>query len=312
MVYQRQKVLLALLRRTPDRRAFKTQLIKWLFLLREEENLDKYVSFYNFFPYKYGPFSFLANKDISELERFGCIKSDSDFLQYTALEKDSAYFDLPSNIMLCIERVFRNYGKLSTTDLINYIYESYPWYASRSKIRQLDLLRNSSKPKLAIYSLGYECLTIDGFLDEVLKAGIKVVIDSRNNPISRKYGFSKSFLASRCSDVGINYYQFSEIGIPSEFRNQADNKQDLWNFYLKEILPRNSKSLKLIGDICKSNPSVLICFEKDPNNCHRHILAKELSLMTNLPIIHFMEGRWNDLGRESKNSYNCQDLSYTI
>jgi len=304
MVYQRQKVLLALLRRTPDRRASRTKLIKWLFLLREEENLDKYISFYNFFPYKYGPFSFLAYKDISKLEHFGFIKSDSNFLQYTALEKDSTYFDLPSSIMLCIERVFRNYGKLSTSALIDYIYKNYPWYASRSKIRQLDLLKNSSKPQPAIYSLGYECLTIDGFLDEVLKTGIKVVIDSRNNPISRKYGFSKSFLANRCSDVGISYYQFSEIGIPSEFRNQADNKQDLWNFYLKEILPRNPELLKLIGDLCKNNPSVLICFEKDPNSCHRHILAKELSLMTNLPIIHFMEGRWNELGRESKNSYN--------
>jgi uncharacterized protein (DUF488 family) len=289
----------------------KVQFVKWLFLLKEEENIDRYVSFYGFFPYKYGPFSFLAYKDVAELERFGWIKSNSSSFRYTAPKKVSAELELLPSILRSVERIIENYGGLSQQSLLRYVYEKYPWYASRSKIGQSSSIY-STRARPAVYSLGYEGLSIDGFLDVVLKAGIQMVIDSRYNPISRKYGFSKSSLANKCHYVGTRYHQFSEMGIPSKIRSQIQDRQALWDFYTEEILSRNSEVLESIANICMSDPSVLICFERKPEDCHRHIIARELSIRTRLPIVHYVEGRWKKSGREDKDSYNRQDLSHTV
>ena len=287
MIYQRQKVLLALLRESPNSSASKIQFVKWLFLLREEENIDRYVNFYNFFPYKYGPFSFLAYRDIAELERSGWVKSDSNSFRYTVPEKDVDKLTLPPDVTRSIEKILENYGRLSQQDLIEYVYRKYPWYASRSEIRQSIRPIDTSNARLAIYSLGYEGLSIDAFLDVILKAAIRIAIDSRNNPISRKYGFSKAVLAGKCSDVGIEYYHFPELGIPSEVRRQIQDKNALWDLYAKEIIPGKPEILRSIASICKADPSVLICFEEKPEDCHRHIMARELSRRTSLPVIHY-------------------------
>lgn len=287
MIYQRQKVLLTLLRESTNSSASKIQFVKWLFLLREEENIDRYVNFYDFFPYKYGPFSFLAYKDIAELERFGWVKSDSSSFRYTVPEKEADKLTLPPDVTRSIEKIIEKYGRLSQQSLIKYVYGKYPWYASRSKIGHSNRPIYTSEPRPAIYSLGYEGLSIDAFLDVILKAEIKAVVDSRNNPISRKYGFSKPILADKCSDVGIEYHHFPELGIPSEVRRQIQDKHVLWDLYAKEIMPRKPEILRSIASICKADPSVLICFEEKPEDCHRHIIARELSMRTSLPVIHY-------------------------
>ena len=312
MIYQRQKVLLALLKEAPSRSASKIQLVKWLFLLKEEESIDRHISFYSFFPYSYGPFSFEAYRDISELESFGWVESDSSSFRYTMSDKEYCQLKLPSSVIHSVKKVLENYGELSQKSLIDYVYRKYPWYASRSKIRKSDLPTGSPNARRAIYSLGYEGLSIDAFLDILLKVGIQVVIDSRSNPISRKYGFSKFILAGKCLDVGIGYHQFSDIGIPSEPRRKVRDRQNLWDFYVTEILSKNLNVLRSIADMCRSKPSVLICFEKNPEDCHRHIVARELSVITGLPIIHYIEGRWKKDGGENKGPHNRQDLPYAI
>ncbi len=312
MMYQRQRVMLSLLSKMPEEKASKIQFVKWLFLLKEEENIDRYVKFYSFFPYKYGPFSLVAYRDIDELERFGWIKSDSKFLRYIVPKRGYSESKLSLSVMYSIEKIMGNYGMLPQQSLVNYVYEKYPWYASRSSIRQSDSPKYPPKARPAVYSLGYEGLSIDAFLDAVLKAGIQVVIDSRHNPISRKYGFSKNTLAEKCLDVGITYHQFSAVGIPSKIRNQIQDRQTLWDFYTEEILAKNSEALKSIANICKNAPSVLICFERKPEDCHRHIIAREISVRTGLPIIHYAKGGWKENGGEDRSSHNCQDLPYAV
>ena len=47
------------------------------------------------------------------------------------------------------------------------------------------------------------------------------------------------------------------------------------------------KSIDIIGHICLNTSSVLLCYEKDPKDCHRNILAREISFRTGLLIQHF-------------------------
>ena len=43
-----------------------------------------------------------------------------------------------------------------------------------------------------LFTLGYEGLDIDAFVARVRDAGIRVIVDVRELPLSRKKGFSKS------------------------------------------------------------------------------------------------------------------------
>ena len=138
-----------------------------------------------------------------------------------------------------------------------------------------------------MFSLGYESLSIDKFFEFILNENISTVIDVRNVAFSYKYGFSKHFLKKKCCENGIEYFHFPEVGIPSKIRKNINNKKGLWEIYENSILPNADKSVDIIGHICLNTSSVLLCYEKDPKECHRSILAKEISLRTGLLIQHF-------------------------
>jgi len=69
-MFKRHRVLLGVLLEAP-RVPSPTELMKWVFLLRQETCLDSDSSFYDLVPYGDGPFSFLVHRDLEELARLG-------------------------------------------------------------------------------------------------------------------------------------------------------------------------------------------------------------------------------------------------
>lgn len=293
-MYWRQKVVIELLGRTPNKSASKLQLVKWLFLLQKEEQFYLNGSFYDFFPHKFGPFSFLLYKDLSDMEKAGEIKLIMKNIQYKNSQKKIITDRLPKNEVQSITNILEKYGSLPENKLLNYVYSTYPWYASRSLLLKTPLKISSDQLPPAIYSLGYEGLSIDTFLNIVLWKGLKRVIDVRNNPFSRKYGFSSNQLKQKCQEIDIKYYHFPELGIPSSIRNENKNIKELWETYEDVILPNASRSIDIVKKLCTEKASVLLCFEQDPATCHRSILARYISESTSLPIYHYenVGNRW--------------------
>lgn len=58
---------------------------------------------------------------------------------------------------------------------------------------------------MAIYTAGYEGLSIDAFIARLKQAQIDKVLDVREYPLSRKPGFSKKAFAQCLADAGIAY-----------------------------------------------------------------------------------------------------------
>ena len=52
-----------------------TQLQKYVFLLREETFLRNDTTFYEFVPYKFGPYSFAAQREVETLTSYGYIEA---------------------------------------------------------------------------------------------------------------------------------------------------------------------------------------------------------------------------------------------
>ena len=85
---------------------------------------------------------------------------------------------------------------------MDYVYRQYPWFTVNSKRQQ-----NAARPvaALAVYTAGYEGQQVDAFLNMLMRNGIQQLLDVRNNPVSRRYGFHKTTLGRLCKSLDIEY-----------------------------------------------------------------------------------------------------------
>lgn len=284
MIYGRQIVLLEVLRRA-GRPLGRTQLMKLLFLLRKEQGIDNYISFYDFVPYKYGPFSFVVYRDLDYLEAQGLVETAKERVACTSggLKGEG----LPATLALMVEATVSKYARLPLVRLVDYVYTTYPWYASRSEAAARAGKLPVARTARAVYTIGYEGMSIDEFLAVLLRKGIRRIIDTRNSSLSRKYGFSAETLQRRCEEFGVEYRRLPELGIPSSVRHQGTGEQSLWGYYRRTVISKSDSALALVSSACLESPSALLCFESNPQECHRHILAGAVSDKTGLPVVHF-------------------------
>lgn len=136
-----------------------------------------------------------------------------------------------------------------------------------------------------INAIGYEGVTIDRFLECLDENNIEMVIDVRANPISRKPGFSKSKLQTLLLEKGIKYVHFRELGIPSSIRHKYDDIYELLDYYDENILPQPAcqKAARAVADLCRRYNATILCFEADPQQCHRSRLARYVELKFGVP-----------------------------
>ena len=130
-----------------------------------------------------------------------------------------------------------------------------------------------------LYLTGYEKETIEEFLNKLKKENITTVIDIREKPLSRKNGFSKNLLEKLLEKNGINYFHFQDLGSPEILRNQLKKDLDYLYFfknYRKYIRSQSGLIKKVLKTIYSNGRSVLLCFEKEYEHCHRSIVASEL------------------------------------
>lgn len=289
----RQKIILALLSRSA-KSLTPTVFVKLVFLLRHETALKGASSFYDFVPYKYGPFSFALYRELASLRRDGYVTSDEESI---ALREDAADLaedkreELPVVIREAVEQVVHSYGTKSQTALVRDVYVRYPWYAARSELADLrpKPTVHPKKAKPAASTTGYEGKSVDSFFNRLLRCGIQLIIDVRVNPVSRRYGFSKSRLREIAARLGLGYRHIPSLGIPSKYRadlTDYDSYQRLMNRYEQEMLPNLEKEIREVGRLMQDTPAVLVCVEKDVRCCHRGRLAEAVSRETGLEVNH--------------------------
>jgi uncharacterized protein (DUF488 family) len=131
-----------------------------------------------------------------------------------------------------------------------------------------------------LFTVGYEGTDIERFLRTLKAAGIQQLADVRAIAVSRKAGFSKTRLAARLADEGIQYLHFVSLGDPKPGREaaragQLDLFRTIYNAHIKTDDAR--EALKELVDAVQAAPTCLLCFERDPETCHRSIVAHEVS-----------------------------------
>lgn len=292
-MFYRQKVLLALIELCGGKLS-NTDLEKLLFLFCQtiQEN------HYDFFPYKYGAFSFISYYDKRKLIERGLLKDAEHF----ELISSTSYVDkLQSKDRVALRSFVYRTAKFRGQELVRKSYLEYPQYVSRSTIAKTILTQEeyfkissfwSLETKPTLFTIGYEGRSIDQYLCQLLTNNINVLIDVRKNPLSRKHGFSQNDLQAYAEKAGVQYYHLPELGITSHLRKNLNGKQSyekLFEYYALTILPAQGPSLDKIKQLLLKYCRVaLTCFEAEYRMCHRHKIAELFELNTNLdiPVVH--------------------------
>jgi len=141
---------------------------------------------------------------------------------------------------------------------------------------------------MEIYTIGYEGLTIDAFIELLRDDEIKQVIDVRAVPVSRKPFFSKTALSRRLKLSGVEYTHMPQLGCPSDIRKRYKDDRN-WTLYQQDFcrfLDTKEDALTELVSLCSDARSALLCFEKDHRFCHRSLITATLTSNYNISAIH--------------------------
>ena len=287
-MYYRRRILLALLQSLGGC-VEKMRLHKLLLLVMHRRG----EAAYHFVPYRFGAFSFQANADMVALTTRGLLANHEK--EWELLDKEDHLATLKPADRDALNAVLAAHGNLNRDALVRETYLRFPYTAIRSEMagRLLDATQKkavaASLPAPGpegLYTIGYEGLDLDAFLNKLLKARVVVLCDVRRNAYSMKYGFSKRQLQGACEGVGIRYEHLPQLGIPGDERQELHSQADrdaLFRRYAVGTLTTTREAQEHLAELVTAHGHVAImCFEHQQQCCHRGTLAQAV-----LQLPHF-------------------------
>lgn len=280
-MFYRRKVLLGLLEAL-DRQVPKVDLQKYLFLVCQAQDIPSY----HFVPYRFGCYSFQADADKRTLTKYGLVRDQEVWV----LNKPKKFLhSLTQADQIAISGVVARFSELRGHDLVRHVYQTNPYFAINSEIRNKILTSReqekvtAAQPKggpARLLTIGYEGQSLEQYLNKLIAQAVSVLCDVRRNAVSRKYGFSKRQLQHACDGLGISYVHMPELGIDSHKRKQLRSPGDydsLFREYVNTTLSDNNGALDSIVELVGGQERVaLTCFEADADCCHRSHIASAL------------------------------------
>jgi uncharacterized protein (DUF488 family) len=147
---------------------------------------------------------------------------------------------------------------------------------------------------LTVATIGVYGWTLDGFLEALLGADVALVVDvrQRRGVRGREYAWANARrLQAALEAAGIRYSHHRELAPTTELRHVQYREDDRLGVgkrsrlelaptyrerYLREILDRADLE-SLVAELPDHRASALLCVERDPEACHRSLVAARLA-----------------------------------
>jgi uncharacterized protein (DUF488 family) len=284
-MYYRRKILLTLLDQFGGK-LDKISIQKLLFLFVRQQDKKSF----HFVPYRFGCYSFQANADLKTLTKYNQV---IESVKNWVLNDDKDYYhELNTKDKAAFRNIKSEYGHRNCNELIELTYKNYPFFAINSTIADRFLTEDELKKvdsqrarmtETILFTIGYEGISLEQYINKLIVNDIKVLCDVRKNPMSMKFGFSKSQLIKACNGVGIEYVHIPEVGIENDKRQALNTQADydkLFVYYKNNILSAEIDKQSEIFELLKNKKRIaLTCFEANICQCHRKHLAESISKM---------------------------------
>jgi len=132
---------------------------------------------------------------------------------------------------------------------------------------------------MQLLTIGFTQKTAQKFFDDLQKAGVKRVIDTRLNNVSQLAGFSKKADLEYFLKVigGIDYVHVLDLAPTQDILDEYKKKKVDWTIYeqkFRQLISSRRIETKVSPDVI--NNACLLCSEAKPHNCHRRLVAEYL------------------------------------
>jgi uncharacterized protein (DUF488 family) len=136
-------------------------------------------------------------------------------------------------------------------------------------------------------TIGYEGVSLEAFLATLKAAGVTHLLDIRELPISRRKGFSKTPLSQALAGAGIRYQHERALGAPKQVRHRLRADGDLKRYFadFREYLATQDSVLQQLSKTL-TGCVALLCFERNPAECHRSVVVAALAKRLKINFLH--------------------------
>jgi uncharacterized protein (DUF488 family) len=145
-----------------------------------------------------------------------------------------------------------------------------------------------------IWTVGHSTRTIDEFVAALESHGIKLLVDIRSLPGSKRYPqFNKEALSASLHKVGIRYEHFLELGgrrkAPPNSRNIAWRNASFRGYADYMETEEFQKGIERLVDLAKEvGPTAIMCAEAVWWRCHRALISDYLKAR-GIEVMHIIE-----------------------
>jgi uncharacterized protein (DUF488 family) len=152
-------------------------------------------------------------------------------------------------------------------------------------------------------TIGVYGFTIEKFIDTLREAAVGLILDVRQRRGVRgsEYAWANSArLQSALADAGIGYRHHKELAPTTELRrlqyrederlgvgkrSRAELAPAYRERYTKEILDRVDLA-PIVEELPTDAASALLCVERDPEACHRSLIAERMAVELGVAVNH--------------------------
>ena len=145
-----------------------------------------------------------------------------------------------------------------------------------------------------LFTIGYQGANLEQVVASLSDAGVSVLVDTRETPMSRRVEFRQKALASALDDVGIRYMSVRALGAPKPLRAMAADDWDAFSAGYRQRLSLVREELERLVPLIAAESVCLLCFEADPEACHRSLLAHEIEGLLDVSAVHLRPGRTDE------------------
>ena len=153
----------------------------------------------------------------------------------------------------------------------------WPRVIDTPTVGQHDPRMEHQTPTLA--TIGYEGALLDDFIATLRAASVRLLIDVRELPISRRKGFAKGALSAALILADIGYLHLRGLGDPKPGRDAA-RAGDFPGFLAIFNAHLSTSSAQLDLGIAARHAAAggacLMCYERDHEACHRKLVAEAI------------------------------------
>ncbi len=155
----------------------------------------------------------------------------------------------------------------------------------------------------SVATIGVYGFTAEAFLASLREAGVRAVLDvrQRRGVRGREYAWANSKrLQTALAEAGIAYRHHKELAPTTELRRLQYREDDRLGVgkrsrerlapgyverYVAEILDRADLDA-VVAALPADGPAALLCVERDPEACHRSLVAERLASEHGVAVTH--------------------------